>query len=120
MGRDVTTTEDWTPYIPDVDDNKDDPEPVSVELHPLTAEENRAYQRGLVGKRIGGNLIERSHKVQERIFRDRVRNVKNYRVNGVPVLSGEDLFKRGEQAFIDDVYEALTNLSVLSKGALGK
>jgi hypothetical protein len=119
MPRVFNVSEDWVSYIPEIDNNREDPDPLCVELHPMSAEEHRAHQRGLVtGK--GQDIMARAHRITERIFKERVRNVRGYVMHGKAITTGEELYKLGETDVIDDIMKALTNISTLSEGLLGK
>ena len=121
MARNVGTTngEDWVTYAPDVDGNREDETPLTVELHPMSGDELRAYQRGVVTAGSKRALATRAEKVSERIYSERVRNVRTYSVNGKPILTGADLYQHGEQIVRDDIWTALTNLSQLGEGLVG-
>jgi hypothetical protein len=120
MARDIkVSTSDWVTYIPNVDENRQDPNPLTVELHPMSAADVRAHQRALGSNKGSQNFMARSQQMWLEVFRTRVRNVQNYRFNGKDILTGEDLFNT-EDAIVNDVYEALTNMSILSAGVLGK
>ena len=111
--------EDWVTYVPEFENNRGDPNPVTCEIHPISTEELRAYQRGAIsGKQDPRANARRADAVAKRIFSERVRNVRNY-VYGKPILTGADLY--GAEQFIqDDVFQALTDLSTLTEGLLGK
>lgn len=120
MGRNVSKPEDWVTYVPNVEDNRDDPDPLTVEIKHLTSEQHRAYTRGLLSGKGLRDPGKRSQQIVARIFASCVRSVRNYVLNGEPITTGKDLFERGETLVIDDVYEAITSLSVLNEGMLGK
>src|SRR5687767_288787 len=108
MGRISQKVEDWVEYTPDVGDNRDDPEPLTVELRPMTGEAWRSYQRGLtIGKGGRKDLARRSEKINGRILAENVRNVRNYMVDGKRITTGEELFKYGEPVVYEDVFEAI-------------
>lgn len=106
--------EDWVDYVPDVDDNRTDESPVTVELYPLSVEQLRSYQRAAANE--SKTATSRGQKVIERILSDRVRNVRNYVVFGKVITNGAELFKHGEQAISDNVFDALVNISTLKAG----
>lgn len=119
MARETEKLEDWVTYVPDVDDNRIDPDPLTVEIHPMSAEEWRSFQRGIaVGKPKGA--YDRTEKAVRRILSERVRNICGYKANGVAIRTGAELFDHGEPVVYDDVFEAITNISTLSAGLLGK
>jgi len=112
----VMNEEDAVLYVPEHGDNRDLPEEeqVVVSILPMTGGEFRAYTRAVNSKK--NNL----DKVVERIITERVVSVTNYEdIRGRLVTTGEALFDQAEVAFIDEVFSALTEISVL-KGGLRK
>lgn len=117
MARCIEKLEDWIDYVPDVDDNREDETPMIMEISPMTAEELRAAQRKNTPRKMSQrSAVRAGQAIVERVLSARVRNVRNYVVFGKEIQSGEDLVKHGESAVIDDVFEALTNISKLSEG----
>jgi hypothetical protein len=115
MPRIIEQLEDWVEYTPELDDNRSDESPVTMEIRPMSAEEYRASQRSLaVGSQ--KKIIARSQKVIQRTLARRVRNVRNYVMFGKAITTGEDLALHGENDMCDDVYKALHNISALSDG----
>ena len=112
--------EDVVKYVPDVGDNRyaEEEAQVWVEMIPMTGEELRAYQRGLVTvKPNSADAVERATKVVRRIMKERVLKVHGYAdIKGKSIETGDDLFCRGEPAMYDDVYEGLTVISKLKEG----
>lgn len=112
--------EDVVKYIPDVGDNRyaEGDAQVWVDMVPMTGEELRAYQRGLVSvKPNSAEAVDRATKIVRRIMKERVLKVYNYAdIRGRPIETGEDMFCRGEPAMYDDVYEGLTVISKLHEG----
>lgn len=105
---------DCVEYVPEFDDNRelDEEDQVILTLQPMTGGEFRQYTRAAsTGKT--ANL----EKVMRRIITDRVSQVENYNdIKGKPILTGEDLFERGEIAFIEEIFSALTEISTLKAG----
>jgi len=100
-----------------------DPNPVTVEIRPLTAKQARTYERITVLKFRKSGEIDASNaeEVAKRIFTDNVRNVRNYSDrDGHPIESGEDLWDRGEQELVAEVNAAIKNLSELEAGRLDR
>ena len=114
------TEEDAVSYIPDVGDNRDsyDEEQVWCEKMPMTAEEIRAYQKGMATvKPNSRESYERAGKIVARILKDRVVKIHNYTdIRNSPIGNGDELYQRGEPSMIDAVYEGLTEISVLKSG----
>ena len=105
--------EDFTDFVPEYGDNRElpDEEQVIVSLCPMTGGEFRAYTRSVNSKK---NNLE---KVVERIVKERVLEVTNYTdIRGNHISNGQDLFDRGEIGFVDEIFSALTEISVLKAG----
>lgn len=105
--------EDYVDYVPAYGDNRELPESEQclVTLCPMTGGEFRAYTRSVNSKK---NNLE---KVVERIVRDRVKAIENYEdIRGNSIGDGQALFDRGEVGFVDEVFQALTEISVLKEG----
>ena len=105
--------EDYVHFVPSYGDNRELPEEeqCSIELCPMDGGEFRAYTRSVNSKK---NNLE---KVVERIVRDRVKSISNYEdIRGTPIEDGQALFDRGEVGFVDEVFTALTEISVLKEG----
>jgi len=120
MGRNVDLIEDWVDYTPEIDGNRDDDEPMVVELKPLSGEQMRAYGRQVSTRHNRVNEIVRGQKLVTRILSDRVRNVRNYQVGDDRIETGDQLAKHGETVVIDEIFDALTEMSVLREGLPGK
>lgn len=106
---------EWVEWVPDYDGNRDDDDPVSMELKPMTAAEYRESQRMLAQGNMK-KIMERSQKLILKTVSARVRNVKNYVVYGETIETGGQLAKSGEPQLVDQVYEALHNISTLRSG----
>lgn len=136
MARVAKHNEDASWYIPDIDDNREDPDPFMVLISPLSGKDMRKLEQTGLGKltkkgTVDINFMERAQRLQERIIKERVLEVKNYAV----MLEGSDKViepKNGEQlivaimnagaseaGIIDDIVDALKDSSTLSEGALG-
>lgn len=116
MARIIEAVEDWLEYIPEFEENRQDPDPVSMELHFMTPDDRAAFSRTLpmqVKKAKDKNHVRIA---VERLLAKRVRNVKNYTYLGNKIETGEDLAKRGESELIDEVYDALMKISTLQDG----
>jgi len=105
--------EDFIEYVPEYGENRElsDSDQCVVTLCPMTGGEFRAYTRSVNSKK---NNLE---KVVERIVRDRVKSIKNYEdIRGKDIEDGQALFDRGEVGFVDEIFQALTEISVLKEG----
>jgi hypothetical protein len=123
---------DVVEYVPNIENNRQDPDPFVVGLEPMTGDELKAFER-VMGEMSGGkiNFTERAQKLVENIFAKRVKWAKNYSIphkrtkerlepkNGAGlyraiVENGDEL----ECSIIDDIVEALKNHSHLRTGLL--
>jgi len=115
-----TLDEDWAEYIPDFDDNREDENPVSVELRWLKPPDFKAIQRLAMAPLMRGKkdaIVRATQALQDRVLSECVRSVRNYSLPGVGrIVTGEQLAKHGESFIVDDVYNACINLSKLSEG----
>jgi len=109
--------EDCVEYVPEHNENRDLPEDqqVVVNIVPMTGGEFRAYTRTS-----RANKTANLEKVVERIIVERVISVKNYEdILGRQATTAQELFDNAEVAFVDEIFSALTEISVL-KGGLRK
>jgi hypothetical protein len=112
---------EWVVYVPDIDDNRNDPDPLSVEILPLTAREMREIVNveAMRGRK-SGDTAAAIASAQRKQFVAHVRNVKGYSLGGRPVVEAQDLYDNGEPEVVSDVEAAIQNMSKLSEGDLGK
>ena len=109
--------EDSVEYVPEHNENRDLPEDqqVVVNIVPMTGGEFRSYTRTS-----RTNKTANLEKVVERIIVLRVVSVKNYvDIRGREATTSQELFDNAEVAFVDEIFSALTEISVL-KGGLRK
>ncbi len=105
-------------YVPEHGDNRHLPEEeqICVKIIPMTGGEFRRYSRAATLKKNQTAL----EKVVENIVHERVLEIENYRdIRDNPVTNAEEFYERAEVALIDEVFSALTEISVL-KGGLRK
>ena len=103
---------EWVEYVPDVLDNRDDPEPMSLEIRPMTISDLREMQT-TQGRRLAGKDADRrAVRLVTRILTERVRNVRNCYV-GREITTGAELAEYGLSAIIDDVFSAIIDISKL-------
>ena len=90
--------EDVRVYVPKWNENREKPEAeqMSAELAPMTGGELRAAQRASIGKD-GKVSLKAAEAAIEKIIKARV-------------------VARGEQSLIDELYNAITEISTLSEG----
>lgn len=117
----VNRFDDWIEYTPDADDNRLIDEPMTVEIQSMSTAEYKAVQRSWGPKLQGKNAIGRAQKMVEAIIKKRVRNIRNLFVvdasgNELEVTDPEEMMSVAPPYLIDDLFEAITNASHLSKG----
>ena len=119
MARNIKSPGEWVTYIPEAFGNRDDDDPVSMEIHWLSGNDFRKYRRQLVMRHQHGDLKANAEEINAKLMSDNVRNVKNYSINGEVIKDGADLFAKGEPDIVEEVLDTLSNISRLEKG-LGK
>tara|TARA_R110000824_G_scaffold169764_2_gene346901 strand:+ start:601 stop:951 length:351 start_codon:yes stop_codon:yes gene_type:complete len=110
--------EDAVLYVPEHGDNRDLPEEdqMFVKIIPMTGGEFRAYSRSATMKNKKPNL----EKIVEKILLERVLEIQNYSdIKNVVVTTAKEFFEQAEVALVDEVFSALTEISIL-KGGLRK
>ena len=133
MARLIKHIEDATWYIPDVGDNREDPEPFMVLLTPLSGAQLRKLEQSGMNNLTKGrgqvNFYKRVQDIQEKIIKDRISEVKNYSImkrdgtvfapsNGAELLEAVLVVGAAEAEVIDDIVEALKDSSKLDEGVV--
>ena len=120
--------DEWTLYVPDLWGERElfetDPDnTITMEIHWLTKHEVDAVNRRKDAevKRTGANRAA-DRKMLRELFENNVRAITNYDspIDGQPVVTGSDLFERGEESLGLDVAKAIVDRSHLEAGAAGK
>jgi len=108
---------DLVTYVPECEDNRESETPWWVKISPMTAGENRKYLKAVNIKLNGESSANKAIDVLAKIFKERVSEVGNLTdIRNRDITNGVELFENGEQAQIDEVYEALTKASKLRSG----
>lgn len=119
-------------YAPDIDDNRQDPDPFKVKIEPMTAREFNALQREAFGQGItkAGNFLEKAEGIKESVIKKRVVDVYGYSVetpagvvvphNGAELYSAVLQAGANELVILDDIFAAIQSASVLEAGLVGK
>ena len=134
MARVIKRIDDATWYVPEIDDNRTDPDPFMVLITPLSGVEMRKLERAGMGKltRNRGeiNFLKRAQDTQEKIISEKVLDVKNYSVlnpttnevltpaNGSDLVKAVLLAGAKEIEILDDILEAMKDASRLDEGVL--
>ena len=111
--------QDWVTYVPSWLGNREDDNPITVEIHPLTMRESSSYAEMIVSTPRAGfrsQMKDNSVKVFRRQFIDNVRNIKNLSLNGRPITSGEELWDSPFTDLITEIAEAMNSISTLTEG----
>jgi len=119
MGRTVKRPEDWVRYTPEAFGNRDDDDPLTCEIHWLSGSEYRRYRRMIVLKQVHGETKTNIEQINKKILTENVRDIRGYEMAGIAIRSGADLFDHGEPDLVDEILDAVTNVSRLEDG-LGK
>ena len=109
---------EWVEYVPDIGDNRDDPEPCIMEIRPMSTREVREMQVQAareISKGKKSQAIKVSMRLVERVISERVRNVQGCHIRQ-DILTGEDLVEWGTGELIDDVWQAIQDISHLREG----
>ena len=133
MGRTVTRLEDAEWYVPDIEDNRADPDPFCVQLTPLSGAELTKFER-VLGKITRGreiNAVDRAVNLRDRIIIKRVLEVRNYAVlnkktgkvfeatDGTSLIAAVNIAGGSEvDLVLDDIVQACKNHSKLEEGIL--
>lgn len=129
MGRNIEHRDEAVWYVPDIDDNRDDPDPFRVELMPMDGVDYNRLQQSIVGKvtKRSGNYLEKAHKLTRRIVAKYCMVVESYSIktaNGdtLQPTTGSALVKAviqgppAELEVLEDIVLALRDQSTLREG----
>lgn len=106
-------------YVPEFDGNRDDKNPITVDILPLTVGEAQKRSGNVTAKRVkGGGFQTNSAKINQKTFAAHVDNITNLSVNGNPVTTGEELLNTLLHDLVDEINEAMTEMSMLNEGDL--
>lgn len=135
MPRLVETTEDAVWYVPDIDENRDDPEPFRVFLRTLTGADFNKLRSKAMGRVTSGRAsvwMKRNQRLIRRIVAEYVLRVEGYalgRPDGTRAepTNGRELVKEitdkrtpaSEWTVLDDIAQALQKQSALRDGLEG-
>lgn len=138
MPRNVSFKSEAVWYAPDIDDNREQEDPFCVLIEPMSVREFRAIEaettRMIMNEARRKNGIRQDRDfgtdTMRKLITDRVKEVRGYVVQGargtLEPKNGADLFDAilegpaTEYAILDDIAEALKNISKAEEGLLGK
>ena len=130
MARNIAVDLEEVDYVPDIEDNRNDPDPFVVRIKPMTAAEMKMLERSM-GEMTAGkaaNFLERADKVARAIFKRCVVSVRGYTARSkdgtvMTPSTGVELYDAvnscgdpAESAVIDDIYAAIKDHSHLRAG----
>lgn len=110
MARDIKKLE-WHHFIPKWDNQHLEKDPISVEIHPLSQTELSKY--GRMSEALKKNNENYANDLSKKMFVENVRNVCNLKINGNEIITGESLFDSGITQLINEVTEAMLDISKL-------
>jgi len=115
--KEYAKIEGWTTYVPEFDGNRDDDEPVTVEIRPMTVREAQRRSGRVTARRAkSGGFQTNAVEVTQDIFKACIRNITNLRVGGKPVTTADELLETNLHGLVDELNEAITNVSMLNEG----
>ena len=117
--KDYSREDDWVTYVPAFDNNREEKDPVTVEILPLTVRDSRRQTGGVVAKRVkGGGIKTNTSEISDRLFFSHVRNITNLTENGKSIITAEDLHGSHCIELYNEIEEAINNISILDEGDL--
>jgi len=107
----------WVIYVPEFDGNRDEQEPITVEIKALMVKEAQQRTGKVTAKRVrGGGFQTDTAKITQKQFTAHVKNITNLTVNGTPVTTGEELLNTPLHELVDEINEAISDISMLNEG----
>lgn len=110
---------DWVTYTPEWDGNRDEDDPITVELRPVTMRESETYADMIVTKRRPGfrnQSTDNTVEVARKQFFACCRNIRNLRYGGKAITSPQELWETPLTGLINELTTAINDISVLSGG----
>jgi len=115
--KDYSRNDDWITFVPDFEGNREEKNPVTVEILPLTVRDARRQSRGIVAKRVkGGGFTTNQAEIGERMFLSHVKNITNLSENGKPINTAEKLLDSHCIELVNEIEEAINDVSILNEG----
>ena len=115
--KDYSRNDDWIKYVPECEGNREEKNPITVEILPLTVREARRQSREIVAKRVkGGGFKTNQGEISERTFLSHVRNITNLSEEGKPIISAEGILDSYCIDLVNEIEEAIGDVSILNEG----
>lgn len=107
-------------YVPQYGDNRTDPNPLEVDIHPLSRREADAYRKQIKfsqKKGFRGDFESNIRDVQKRQFTDNVRAVRNFLdgKTGEEIADVKQFYSEAPDDLIEEIFDAMLNASLLSE-----
>lgn len=113
----ATTAGEWVEYVPEFDENREDDDPITVEIQPMTVREAQRRSGNVKAKPMsGGGIRTNSTEIRQETFCTHVRNIRNLMVAGEPVTTAEQLLGTGLGELVAEIEDAIVNISRLDEG----
>jgi hypothetical protein len=115
--KDYSGTSGWVIYIPEFDGNREDANPITVEISPLTVREAKKNAGGVTARRAkGGGFQTNQSDIQIATFGKHARNIKNLTFNGKPITTVEELLETPLNELSAEIEAAISDISILDEG----
>ena len=117
MSKNYSVSDGSITYVPEFDGNRDDKDPITVEIRPQTVREAQQRSGSISARRVkGGGFQTSAVKINQETFKAHVQNIKNLSFNGTPVTTAEELLNTPLHDFVDELNEAISDISMLNEG----
>jgi hypothetical protein len=117
--KEYTIIDGWVTYMPEFDGNRDDPEPITVEILPMTVREAKTNASKITAERVKGfrNRIRTNQaEISTETFRRHVRNVRNLTFNGTAVTTADELLDTNLVELVSEIEDVINDFSILNEG----
>jgi hypothetical protein len=116
--KDYAAVEGWVTYVPEFDDNREDLDPITAEIKPLTVREAQRRGGNVTAKNTRDGIRTNAVDIRQQTFCGHVRNICHLRVGGKDITTPEELLDTGLNALVEELDAAITDASRLSEGDL--
>lgn len=121
MARDYSYIDDWVTYVPECDGNRNEKDPITVEIRPLTVREAQRRAKNVIARRAkGGGIQSDTIDINQKTFVAHVRNIQNLSANGQPITTADELLDTPLNTLVAEIDEAMTEISTLNEGDIKK
>jgi hypothetical protein len=115
--KEYNAMDGWVTYIPEFEGNREEANPITVEIKPLTVREARKAAGNITAKRAKGGAF-RTNQAEQSLatFRNHVRNIKNLKYNGQSITTPDELLDTPLNQLADEIDAAISDASILDEG----